>query len=205
MVRKEWWNAWWECWVIWITVSIFWMQWWNLWWHKVKLSLHFNWAPRHEGGLGESFFDLGTRWRWVVSLTPQPLYPQGKNPWYTLDRRLGGSQSRSGCRGEGKIPSPRQGPNPRTPIVQPVAQWAIMALNFWWYSIRIHMFKFRSLCKFSWITYSKLQWTVRRIKVSFRQTWNTLKFIRKVLWLTSLLIFRMELYFLEEKKSEENL
>jgi hypothetical protein len=37
-----------------------------------------------------SFFDLGTRWRWVVSFTPRPLYPQGKSPWYPLDRRLGG-------------------------------------------------------------------------------------------------------------------
>jgi hypothetical protein len=44
---------------------------------KVKLSLCFNWAPRHEG----------TRWRWVVSFTPWRLYPQGKSPWYPLDRR----------------------------------------------------------------------------------------------------------------------
>jgi len=34
--------------------------------------------------------DLGTRWRWVVSSTPRPLYPQGRSPWYPLDRRLGG-------------------------------------------------------------------------------------------------------------------
>jgi hypothetical protein len=40
--------------------------------------------------------DLGTRWKWVVSFTPRPLYPQGKRPWYTLDRRLGGPQSRLG-------------------------------------------------------------------------------------------------------------
>jgi hypothetical protein len=32
----------------------------------------------------------------VVSFTPLPLYPQGKSPWYPLDRRLGGPQSRSG-------------------------------------------------------------------------------------------------------------
>jgi hypothetical protein len=31
----------------------------------------------------------------VVSFTPWPLYSQGKSTWY-LDRRLGGSQSRSG-------------------------------------------------------------------------------------------------------------
>jgi hypothetical protein len=28
----------------------------------------------------------------VVSFTPRPLYPQGKSPWYPLDRRLGGPQ-----------------------------------------------------------------------------------------------------------------
>jgi hypothetical protein len=26
----------------------------------------------------------------VVSFTPQPLYSQGKSPWYALDRRLVG-------------------------------------------------------------------------------------------------------------------
>jgi hypothetical protein len=50
--------------------------------------------------------------------------PQGKSPWYPLNRRLGGPQSRSGC--------PHRESNPRTPIVQPVAQrytdWAITAL-----------------------------------------------------------------------------
>jgi hypothetical protein len=30
---------------------------------------------------------------------PQPLYPQGKSPWYPLDRRLGVPQSHSGCGG----------------------------------------------------------------------------------------------------------
>jgi hypothetical protein len=47
-----------------------------------------------------SFFDLGTRWRWVVSFMPRPLYPQGKSPWYPLERRLGGPQSHSGRGGE---------------------------------------------------------------------------------------------------------
>jgi hypothetical protein len=41
--------------------------------------------------------DLGTRWRWMVSFTPWPLNPQGKSPWYPLDRRLGGPQSRYDC------------------------------------------------------------------------------------------------------------
>jgi hypothetical protein len=28
----------------------------------------------------------------VVSVTPQPLYPQGNSPWYPWNRRLGGPQ-----------------------------------------------------------------------------------------------------------------
>jgi len=31
---------------------------------------------------------------------PWLLYPQGKSPWYPLDRRLGGPQSLSGHGGE---------------------------------------------------------------------------------------------------------
>jgi len=34
----------------------------------------------------------------VVSLTPQPLYPQGKSRGYPFDRSLGGPQTRSGVR-----------------------------------------------------------------------------------------------------------
>jgi hypothetical protein len=42
----------------------------------------------------------------VVSFTPRPLYSQGKSPWYPLDRRLGGPQSRSGHRVEEKNSQP---------------------------------------------------------------------------------------------------
>jgi len=47
-------------------------------------------------------FDLGTRWRWTVSFTPRPLYPQRKSSRYPLDRRLAGPESRSGHGGEKK-------------------------------------------------------------------------------------------------------
>jgi hypothetical protein len=67
-----------------------------------------------------ALFDLGTGWRWAVSFTPRPLYPQGKSPWYPSDRRLGGPQSRCGRGGEKKNSHPRRKSNPRTPIVQPV-------------------------------------------------------------------------------------
>jgi hypothetical protein len=64
--------------------------------------------------------DLGTRLRWVLSFMPRPLYPQGKSPWYPLDRRLGGTQRRSGRGGEEKNSHPLPGLKP--PIIQPVAQ-----------------------------------------------------------------------------------
>jgi hypothetical protein len=61
------------------------------------------------GGIDPCSLDFGTRWRWVVSFTPRPLYPQGKSPWYPLDRRLGGPQSRSGCGDEEKNSQPPPG------------------------------------------------------------------------------------------------
>jgi len=38
-------------------------------------------------------FDLSTRWRWVVSFTPWLLYTWGKDPQYSMDRRLGGPRT----------------------------------------------------------------------------------------------------------------
>jgi hypothetical protein len=72
------------------------------------------------GGIALRILDLVTIWRWVVSLTPRPLYPQGKSPWYPLDRRLGKPQSQSGHGGEKKNSKPLPGLEP--PIMQPVAQ-----------------------------------------------------------------------------------
>ena len=34
--------------------------------------------------------NLCTRWGGVLSITPRPLYPQGNNRWYLLNRRLDG-------------------------------------------------------------------------------------------------------------------
>jgi hypothetical protein len=77
----------------------------------------------------------GTLTSALVEVSTQPhaptILPRGKSPWYPLDRRLGGPQSRSGRGGEEKNSQPRRELNPRTPIVQPVAlrytDWAIMA------------------------------------------------------------------------------
>jgi hypothetical protein len=47
----------------------------------------------------------------------QPVYPQGKSPWYPLDKGLGGPQSCSECSGEEKNSQPL--PGLETPIIQP--------------------------------------------------------------------------------------
>jgi hypothetical protein len=54
------------------------------------------------GSIVPRIFHVVTIWRWVVSLKPQPFYPQLKSPWYPLDRRMSGPQSRSGRGGEEK-------------------------------------------------------------------------------------------------------
>jgi len=71
------------------------------------LSLYFNCSPHHEdvwgsGGIVPRIVNLGSRWRWVVSFTPRPLYPRGRSFWYQFDRRLGGPHRRSGRGGEEK-------------------------------------------------------------------------------------------------------
>jgi hypothetical protein len=93
---------------------------------KVKLPLcFFNSTPRHEGVLGNGsiaprILDFGTRWKCVVSFTIRPFYPQGNSPWYSLNRRLGRPQSRSGRSGEEK--NSQLLPRLEPPIIQPVAQ-----------------------------------------------------------------------------------
>jgi hypothetical protein len=49
----------------------------------------------------------------VVSFKPRPLYPRGKSPGNTLDRRLGEPQSRSGRCGEEKNTMVLPGIEPR--------------------------------------------------------------------------------------------
>jgi hypothetical protein len=41
-----------------------------------------------------AILDLGTRWKWVVSFTPLPLYRQENTLRYPLDGWLGGPRSR---------------------------------------------------------------------------------------------------------------
>jgi hypothetical protein len=90
---------------------------------------YFNWAPRHKGVLGEwrysythsltSTLDGG---EWSAS-RPGSFTPGKRAPgtpwiggWVGLRAVLDAVAKR-------KIPSPRRDSNPRTPIIQPVAQW----------------------------------------------------------------------------------
>jgi hypothetical protein len=73
------------------------------------------------GCIDPHFLDLGTGWRGVVSFTPPVFYPRGKSSWYPLDRRLGEPQSRSGRRGEQKIPDHTGTQTPASSVFQPIA------------------------------------------------------------------------------------
>jgi hypothetical protein len=87
------------------------------------LSLRFSLTQHHamkaywgSGHITPCILDLGTIWRWMVNFTPRPFYPQGKSPWYPLDRRLDGPQTQWWRR---KFPAPA---GTGTPIIQSVAQ-----------------------------------------------------------------------------------
>jgi hypothetical protein len=62
-------------------------------------------------------------------LHASPTLPQGKSPWFPLDRKMGGPQSRSGRGGEEKNTQPSSGIklwNPDRPAVaQRYTDWAI--------------------------------------------------------------------------------
>jgi len=60
------------------------------------------------GGIAPLILD-GTRWGWVVSFTPRPIYPRGKSPWYPLVRWLGGPHNQYGRCGEEKNSLPLPG------------------------------------------------------------------------------------------------
>jgi hypothetical protein len=70
-----------------------------------------------------TIFYLGTGWRWVVSFAPRPSC--------TLDRRLGGAQSRSGrCGIENFFPLCRETNPGRPAVARCYTDWAILAYNY---------------------------------------------------------------------------
>jgi hypothetical protein len=64
------------------------------------IPLHAMEAFGGRGGKLLLILKSDTRLGWVVSVTPRSRFtPAERTPRYPLDRRLGGPQSRSGCRG----------------------------------------------------------------------------------------------------------
>jgi hypothetical protein len=76
---------------------------------------------------------------------PWLLYPQGKSPWYPLDRRLGGPQSWSEHGGEQKSSQVLLGLKP--PIIQPIAQHYTTELSGKYKLFRKFFTVFLSYCK----------------------------------------------------------
>jgi hypothetical protein len=52
------------------------------------------------GCLASLIRNLGTRWRFVVSITSRPLCPLGASPQYAMDRSVEGPQIRCGRYGK---------------------------------------------------------------------------------------------------------
>jgi hypothetical protein len=80
-----------------------------------------------------SFFDLGTRWRWMVSFTTRPLYPRERAPSTHWIGGWVGSRAVLDAVMKKKCPAPRRESNPRTstfpPVAQRYTQWNIKALR----------------------------------------------------------------------------
>jgi hypothetical protein len=67
------------------------------------------------GDIAPCILNLNTRWRWVVKFTPRSLYPLGKRPSYSFNRRLSGLQSWFRHDSEEKNPCPYQEMDPHHP------------------------------------------------------------------------------------------
>jgi hypothetical protein len=125
---------------------------------KAKLSLCYNWAPRREGVLGEwrynsthSLTSALDRGEWSTS-RPGRFTPRERTPCTHWIGDWVGPRAVLDTGVKRKISSPRWESNPRTPIVQPVAQrytdWAITALvwTFGFHKVR----GVSCLCEWLW-------------------------------------------------------
>jgi hypothetical protein len=112
---------------------------WRLWWYdaifygimasckgKDVPVLSFNWTPYNEGVLGDWRYNSTHYWpRHLMKVSsqlhaPAPFHQEKSRPWYPLDRKLGGPQSRSGRGGDEK--NSQRLPWLEHPTIQPIAQ-----------------------------------------------------------------------------------
>jgi hypothetical protein len=100
---------------------------------KAKLSLCFKRAPRHEGVLGDSLTSALDKGEWSAS-HPGRFTPRERAPGTHWIRGWAGPRAVQNAVVKRKIPSPRRESNPRTSIVQTVAQrytdWAVTLPEF---------------------------------------------------------------------------
>jgi hypothetical protein len=85
-----------------------------------------------DGGIAPRILDFGTRWRWVVSVTPRQLYPRERAPGTHWIGGWVGPRAVLDAVVKRKIPSPRQESNSTAPIFQPVAQLAFSQKTSIW-------------------------------------------------------------------------
>jgi hypothetical protein len=87
---------------------------------KLKLSVclikHHAIKTMRNWGITPRILNLRTRWKWVASFMPRPLYPRGKNLWVPTD---GCMDHKSGLDAVAKRKMSAPSGN-RTPVVQPV-------------------------------------------------------------------------------------
>jgi hypothetical protein len=99
----------------------------------VKLSLcltkhHTMKMYWRSGGITPCILDLSTRWRWVVSFMPQPLYPRERVPGTHCIGGWVGPKASLDAVVKGKIPSHYWDLNPCYSVHSPVLyHWAILA------------------------------------------------------------------------------
>jgi hypothetical protein len=137
------------------------------------------------GGIAQRILDLCIRWRWVVSFTALPLYPQGQSSWYPFERRLGGSQSRSGRRGEERTSQPLPWLEP--PIIHPVAQsYTTELFRLLHYDGISHKSSIRHILKID--SYTVTATATARIQKTFRSSVGMVHHIRGPLQLFFILL-----------------
>jgi len=72
--------------------------------HLIKhLTIKMYWGS---GGIASGILNLDTRGKWVVSFTPQPLYPQGRVPGTHCAGGWVGTRAGLDAAGKRKSPSP---------------------------------------------------------------------------------------------------
>jgi hypothetical protein len=108
----------------------------------------------HEGVWGSGcidprFLELGISWRWVVSFTPRPLYPRGKNPRVPIRYEAGWAPEPVWTIWRSENSCPHRYSNSDPSVVHPVSSlytdWAIPALEWYLQTLFIYLL---SLAKF---------------------------------------------------------